>query len=298
MRLGLLLLLVGCARVVEAPATWRAEGCDAAAPEPDAAGVALRTQARWLLREDGLRLRMGARYPAHAGCTGAVVLVPPGLEPGLGMLDGEPAARLAEAGLRVYGFDPRGRGESEGEEDVNGALGQDDLAALLRYVSAEEDVDPRAVVLFSRSLGGALAAGALGRHADLAVRGWVDFESPGWLQEDLDHAVEFTRDQMYGFADASDDPEAWWAEREPAGFMGGVIVPYHRLQGVPDHALNWLGNAVAMVNEATAAPSVRYNDVEVGDVFTVEEAAGEAVQGGLDPKSDTVTDAILAAFAP
>lgn len=243
--------------------------------------------------DDGVPLRVYVRAPVGARCLPAAVLVPPGFEPGGTLVSDALADALVAEGVVVVSFDPRGRGESGGAEDANGALGQDDLAAVLRFAAWQEEVDPARVVLYSRSFGGALAAGALSRHAELAVVGWVDAESPGWLRSEVESIDPFARDTLLAQVDPT-DPDAWWAEREPAGLIGGVRVPYHRLQGLPDHALgNYVAHAVAMVDGATAAPERRFDGQPVEGPFD-EEAARALTSGRLDPGGAEVV-AVLSA---
>lgn len=291
------LWMAGCAGPAEPPASWPTEGCGARAPQPESVAQTTREDLRLLL-PDGVELAVAVRTPDGLDCAGAVVEAPPGFEAGADRIDEEQARTLARAGLLVLTFDPRGRGESGGEEDINGHTGQDDFAALMRWAASREDVDPTRVVVWSRSIGGALASGALGRHADLAPHAWVDYESPAWLEENLEHATEFTRERMWELANESEDPSAWMDERSPAATIGEVRTRYHRLQGVPDHALDYLAAAVTMLNGAENAEIVTLNGEEITWEITEPEVKERAVQGGLEPLSDTATDAVLAAFEP
>ena len=292
--LWLLLVSLGCSRAVVAPDAWPTTGCSAAEAAPDDRSP--RARDFDLVVDDGTSLAVATLWPRGGDCRGVVVLVPPGFEEGASKVRGPQALDLAGRGYVVASFDPRGRGDSEGEEDANGTRGQDDLAAVLRALAWDDDIDPDAVVLYSRSYGGALASGALSRHDDLGVRAWVDYESPGWMQEDLNHAAEHNREVFDELTADIDDLDAWWSEREPAAFIGDVPVPYHRMQGIPDHALDYLQHAVAMVNGAVSAPVVTYNGEVVTAALTGDEAAALAVGGGLDHESALVTDEILAAF--
>ncbi|RME23534.1 MAG: hypothetical protein D6798_13325, partial [Deltaproteobacteria bacterium] len=287
------LLVLGCAPVEPAPGAWSPPRCDASGLPDGGAEFSGRRGRTRVEMDDGVRLLALHRTPRGLDCTPAVVLVPPGLEGGQRLVDKGEADGLVARGVAVFSFDPRGRGASEGEEDVNGFRGQDDLAAILRWISARPDVDSSRIVVSSRSFGGALAAGALGRHADLAVAGWVDVESPGYLQEDLDYAAEETRERMFGLVDP-DDPEQWWAEREPAGLVGGVTVPYHRFQGLPDHALGPRTlHAAAMLENAVQASALYYNGAAVDrDEISAGFVRDHALDGALDPDDPIVVDAV------
>ncbi len=257
----MLLFLLGCAPVEHPPTTWPGDGC--AQEQTD------RRARRWhglLVMADGVALSVATREPA--GCSGAVVLIPGGLQPGLSLLDTA--------------------------QDANGPVGQDDLAALTRWVAARDRIDPDAVVIFSRSFGAALAAGALSRHDDLRPLAWLDYEGPGWLEDDLQYAEGAGPDALRAFAGEVDDTEAWWDAREPAGLIGGVTAPYWRLQGLPDHALGGrVEHTLACVNGATAAASVTYNGEPVSLPTTAEQLTEDAIAGGLEPEDGLVTGILL-----
>ena len=243
--------------------------------------------------DDGVALAVTMREP-RGGCSGAVVIIPGGLQSGLPLLETDQSDALVDAGLTVVAFDPRGRGDSEGAEDANGPTGQDDLAALTRWVAARERVDPDAVVLFSRSFGAAMAAGALSRHDDLAVLAWLDYEGPGWLEEDLAYAVGIGPDALRAYAEQVDDTAAWWDAREPAGLIGGVTVPYWRFQGLPDHALGGrIAHTFACIDSAAAVPEVTYNGRPLSLPTTTEKLTTGAVDGGLEPDDSLLTSALL-----
>jgi len=242
---------------------------------------------------DGTLLDLSLASGSSTGCIGAVVMVAPGLEAGKWMTESPLAEMLLDEGLLVVGWDQRGRGGSSGEEDVGGGKSQEDLAAVLRWTAALDYVVQSQIAVFSRSLGGVTTAGALGRFSDLAPIGWVDFESPGWLKQDLTHSAEHTRSRMNELATGDD----WWEERTPVLYMESVTVPYHRLQGVPDHALgDYVDHARAMLDHSTATSIRTYNgdnvELPIGDVNTREMA----VDGGINPESREVAEAILRLF--
>ena len=285
----------GCTRTDEPPEAWPERVCEADAPVVDASPSSTRDD-QWLIMADDVALAVAVRRPERTDCAAVLVEVPPGFEAGLEAVNGEQAKTLSRAGAVVVTFDPRGRGESEGEEDINGSLGQDDFAAVLRWAAGLAGVDSGALVVYSRFIGGALAAGALGRHDDLQPSAWVDYESPGWLEEDMDHTTEHTHDRMWALADATSDPSAWFLERSPAAFIGEVDVPYHRLQGIPDHALDSMEAAVAMLNGATASPLVTLNGEPVTSDLSATEIQEAAIGGGVDPSGDWATEQILDSF--
>lgn len=286
---------IACRGSDEAPEVWPARACTAPAP---AAGSVEETSREddTLVMDDGVSLAVAARRPKGVDCAGLVVEAPPGFEEGRSALDGEQAKTLAKAGLVVVAFDPRGRGDSEGEEDINGERGQDDFAAVARWAAGLDGVDASSVVIYSRSIGGALASGALSRHADLTPLAWVDFESPGWLEDDMDHTTEHTHDRMWALADETDDPDAWFLERSPASYIGDVVVPYHRLQGYPDHALNYMNAAAAMLGGATASPEVTLNGEPVTGPLSPDMIQEAAIAGGVEPLGEWAGEQVLEAF--
>ena len=285
----MVLLLLGCSPQLP-PTQWPAEGCAATLTAAGRVG-----EHTWQLQvDDGVELAVAALQPTGDDCRGAVVLVPGGLQTGLQLLDGEQAPMLAEAGLMVVAFDPRGRGESEGVEDANGMRAQDDLAALLRWVASLDEVDPDQVVLFSRSFGAAMASGALARHSDLSPLSWLDYEGPGWLEDDIAYATDTSAQNLQAMAAAAADPAAWWDAREPAGWVGRITTPYWRLQGVPDHAQgSRLAHAEAMLNGATAAPEVVLNRHPVALPVSEEQIEQWVIEGGLEPHAFYATETVL-----
>lgn len=238
-------LLGGCAAEHTAPDTWPSQGCTTSQSDPG-----YTRERSWTVTAAGTSLAVSARFAR--GCQPAVLLTPGGLQPGLSLLTSPLAEALADAGIAVYSWDPPGRGQSDGEDDANGAQGQDALAGVLRWIAAAESVDPGAVALYTRSFGAALGAGALARHPDLRPHRWIDYEGPGWLEEDLAAAQASPRDQFQALADASEDPDAWFDDRSPARWVNQTTTPYHRLQGLPDHALGpRVAHAAAMLAGGT-----------------------------------------------
>ncbi|MBD3307502.1 alpha/beta fold hydrolase [candidate division KSB3 bacterium] len=64
-------------------------------------------------------------------------------------------AALLEFGVDVFIFDYRGYGKSEGTPDEQGLYA--DALAAYEYLLSHDDVDPQRLVVFGRSLGGAVA---------------------------------------------------------------------------------------------------------------------------------------------
>ncbi len=70
---------------------------------------------------------------------------------------------LPPAGFNVLMVDYRGFGQSDGKPTLAGVV--DDAAAALAYLRTRSDVDPRRLVVFGQSLGGATALRLLARDA-------------------------------------------------------------------------------------------------------------------------------------
>ena len=165
---------------------------------------------------------------------------------------------------------------------------------MLRWTAARERVDPGAVVVFSRSFGAAMASGALARHGDLSPVGWLDYEGPGFMSEDIQYAQGQGADAILDLAEASGDPATWWAEREPAGFIDAVTTGYWRIQGRPDHALGArLDHTLACLSAATGVASRQLNDTPISLPVTEADIEDHVIGGGLEPDDPYVTEVLL-----
>ncbi len=83
------------------------------------------------------------------------------------------SAWLAGAGYNVFIFDYRGYGASAGRPDLDGAV--EDGKAALTHALKLPGADPRKIIVFGQSLGGAVAAAAIGesgfKPAALVIEG-------------------------------------------------------------------------------------------------------------------------------
>ena len=77
------------------------------------------------------------------------------------------SAWLAREGFNVFIFDYRGYGRSEGRVSEEGTYR--DGEAALKYLRNREEIDPRRIVFFGRSLGAAVAADLATREECLAL---------------------------------------------------------------------------------------------------------------------------------
>ncbi len=222
----------------------------------------------------GARLYVQVTHPQDwdGSALPALVLVPGGSGSGGSFLTPPSTAQqLADAGMVVIVFDPDGRGRSEGQEDDDGFIQQDGLAAVLRFAAALPEVDADRLGLVSFSYGITMASGALARHPDLPVLFLIDWEGPADRNDtggcDAAHTGHLQ-------AHACDD-EAFWSEREAAAFATQLALPYQRIQSEKDHVQPDLNHAILMVDNATAveyggrgiAPWTRLNDLPPNTVY-------------------------------
>lgn len=244
----LLLGLAGCLTTTALePDGWPEGGCSS--EHRPQRGAALATFERHrLVAEDGIELAAGVLRPVGEGCWPGVVYVPPGFEPGLPEWDDPASAVIVGAGAVIAFYDPRGRGDSGGEEDYGGPRHQDDLAGVIHWLASREDVDPTRVLVRTRSYGVVHAVGALSRHPALQPYGLLDIEGPGVLPDDLEKASEFARDTLYEAAEG----DQWWAERSPAPMLETFGGHYRRVQAAEDHQLgSYMGAARVMLEVAS-----------------------------------------------
>ncbi len=182
---------------------------------------------------------------------------------------------ILEFGFTLVVFDPDGRGNSEGEEDNNGYIHQDGLAAVIEYAAALPEVDSDQIGLVSYSYGITMAAGALARYLKLPVRFLIDWEGPanrndtgGCDEDNLGHLVGHPCDD-----------EDFWSQREASSFALKMQLPYLRLQSEQDHVQPDNGHALLMISNATAekygghgrSPWTRLNDLVPNTVYAQDD---------------------------
>ena len=201
--------------------------------------------------------------PVGAGPFPAVVMVPPGRKAGRAFPSAEAIGALTHRGIAVVRWDPDGRGASGGTEDAGGAVHQAGLRAVIAYAVAREDITDDQVGVISYSMGITIAAGALSGQ-DTGARFLIDWEGPidRWWTLNCTPAGE-PRSRWEQFAPCDD--EAYWAQREARHSMGGVTVPYLRIQSARDHmhASNH-DHAIELlaIAQAGGVPWTRLNDLD------------------------------------
>ena len=199
----------------------------------------------------------GQKFPA-------VVFVPGGLGAGAMTPDS-----LAEQGFVVVNFNAEGRvspnpldKRSEGLEDYNGKIHQDDLKAIVDYVRSLPNVPADNVGIYTSSYGITMGAGCVGRYPNLPVKYLVDNEGPSDSKvTSFDYWNDSTRTRRaydifkhYSTAkDSSAGNIAWWNEREAVRWIDKFKGRYLRIQTEIDHAQPpWFhGHTIDMINAAT-----------------------------------------------
>lgn len=234
-------------------------------PEPDT---------YWVTNpSSGARLYVQVLHPRSwsGGALPTLVLVPGGSSDSSSFTRTKPTAPLlAEAGFTVVVFDPDGRGLSGGEEDYDGTIHQDGLAAVVRAAATLPEVDTEQIGLVSFSFGVTMASGALARYPDLPARFLIDWEGPA-DRNDTGGCDAAGTGHLEDIADCGN--ESFWATHEAVTFIGQIGVPYQRLQSEKDHAQPDVTHALIMVNAAVqgGAPWVRLNDLPPDQTYDLAD---------------------------
>jgi hypothetical protein len=199
----------------------------------------------------------GQRFPA-------LIAIPGGTGAGAPLADNPSYRGFASTGFVVAVFNPEGRGtgipgnlRSDGTDECNGFVHQDDLKAVIEYVAARPNVDAANIGVETASFGIAIGAGAVGRYPTLPVAYLVDREGPHDNRVitfyDVGHEVA-----VCGHSSTVTDPSpanvAFWYEREAVRHIGGFRGMYLRMQAATDHAqgAGYFRHTIEMVNAATA----------------------------------------------
>ncbi len=203
-----------------------------------------------------------------AGPYPTLVLIPGGTGSSNDFLRKGMPSRLSAAGFVIVVFDPDGRRNSPGEEDFNGHIHQDGLAAVIEFAAGLPEVDATNLGLVSFSYGITMGSGTLARHPELPIIFLIDWEGPA---DRFDTTVECTNSTRIDFAPCDD--EAFWLEREALRFIPNVPVPYLRLQSEQDHVQADNSHAINMINGAIAGGNswVRLNDLAVNEMYNPDQ---------------------------
>lgn len=198
----------------------------------------------------------GVRFPALVPISG-------GTGPSAPLADNIGYRGLASNGFVVVCFNAEGRGSgapgnrlSQGAENCNGYVHQDDLKVIIEYTAGLTNVAVTNIGVETASFGIAIGAGCVGRYPNLPVSYLVDREGPH------DNRVITFYDAgrevaVCGHWSTVTDPSpanvAYWAEREAVRHIGGFRGRYLRMQAQTDHAQNpgYFRHALEMINAAT-----------------------------------------------
>jgi len=244
--------------------------------------------AYWLINPSSkARLFLRVLYPGswNGESLPTLVLVPGGV----GTIEPEKAQRLTANGFAVVFFDPDGRGNSEGKEDLGGHIHQDGLTAVIRAAGLLPGVDQGRIGLVSYSYGITMASGALARHPDLVIQFLIDWEGPA---DRYDTTLGCQPNPRIAWPDCNDD--AAWGEREALTFIAQINAPYQRLQSEKDHAQPDVSHAIDMVNAAVrgGVPWVRLNDLPPNQTYDPQNPPAM-----FPEKADATLDNLVANIA-
>ena len=195
----------------------------------------------------------------------------------------ELSTSLLEKGIMTVDFAPQGRGESEGEDNHHGYVHQDDLKAIVDFISGLSFVQKDNIGILSYSYGVVLAAGALARYPQMPVAFLIDWEGPACPGKDLQRGLandEAWAHEVIRFFNKGREPtpeempllllhggsifdEEYWEERDASRFAADIPCPYLRVQFDQDHAQGtYKYHMMNIVNAATTKSGrwTRVND--------------------------------------
>ena len=201
---------------------------------------------------------------------------------------------LLEKGIMTVDFAPQGRGASEGDDNHHGFVHQDDLKAIVDFVSGLSFVQKDNIGLLSYSYGVVLATGALARYPEMPVAFLIDWEGPSCPGKDLQRGLandeawvyetirffnngrELAPEELSHFLlhGGSIFDEAYWAERDASRFAADIPCPYLRVQFDQDHVQgSSKAHMIAIINAATmnSGQWTRCNDNPPNIIYSEEE---------------------------
>jgi hypothetical protein len=255
-------ILLGCLSA-------NAQASEAGMSAPASAAYTTQTIETWVAAPNGNGLYTRIVQPVPALYPGrrfpALITVPGGTGAGAPLADSPAYRELAGSGFVVIAFNAEGRGtglagnlQSEGTENCNGFVHQDDLKAIVEYAAGLPNVDAGNIGVETSSFGIAIGAGALGRYPSLPVAYLVDQEGPHDNRVitfyDAGHETAVCG-HLSTITDPSPENEAFWAEREAVRYVDSYPGRYLRMQAEIDHAQNpgYFRHAIEMINAATAS---------------------------------------------
>ena len=201
---------------------------------------------------------------------------------------------LLEKGIMTVDFAPQGRGESEGDDNHHGFVHQDDLKAIVDFLSRLSFVQKDNIGILSYSYGVVLATGALARYPDMPVAFLIDWEGPSCPGKDLQRGLE--NDEAWAYETirflsngrettpeelprfllhgGSIFDEEYWEERDASRFAADIPCPYLRVQFDQDHAQGpYKTHMIKIINAATMNNGhwTRCNDNSANIIYSDEE---------------------------
>jgi hypothetical protein len=248
-------------------AAWNALSAHAVSGATAASAYAIETVETWVTAPNGSQLYTRIVRPVPALYPGrrfpALIAVPGGTGAGAPLADSPGYRQLAGSGFVVVAFNAEGRGTglpgnriSQGTEDCNGFVHQDDLKAVAEYTAALPNVDAGNIGVQTSSFGIAIGAGALGRYPSLPVAYLIDSEGPHDNRVitfyDAGHETAVCG-HLSTVTDPSPENQAFWAEREAVRYIDSYPGRYLRMQAEIDHAQNpgYFRHAIEMIDAAT-----------------------------------------------
>lgn len=205
---------------------------------------------------------------------------------------------LLGKGVSLVDFAPQGRQGSQGVEDCNGHVHQDDLKAIIDHLVLLDSVDESRIAIASFSYGITTTFGALTRHPELPVLFVVDWEGPAcpgrdflrahrngeaWAKSILDANKDgvVTEREVASFrapwvCNVALNDEEYWRERDAARYAADVAVPYLRYQAAIDHVQGASKyHMMELVNAATngSSPWTRVNKNPPNTIYRNEALA-------------------------
>ncbi len=213
---------------------------------------------------------------------------------GIYAFDSEFTHDLIALGIVAVDFAVQGRGESEGQDDHYGRVHQNDLKAVVDFISQLSFVQRENIGLLSYSYGIVLATGALYRYPKMPIAFLIDWEGPSCPAKDILRAIEdhetwvtHTLTLLGGSGDMSAEEaskliisggmisdEAYWSERDASRFAEGIPCPYLRIQFDVDHVQGTSKNhMLAIINAATEKSGqwTRANDNPPNIIYSEDE---------------------------
>jgi hypothetical protein len=230
------------------------------------------------------------------------------------------ATTLRDMGIMTVDFAPQGRGDSEGEDNFHGTIHQDDLKAIVDYLSTLAVVQEDQIGILSYSFGVVLATGALARYSEMPVAFLIDWEGPAspgkdfrrglendeaWVQEAIQFMSGYREVELEDFRlhGGSIFDEAYWQERDAARYAEDLSVPYLRVQFAEDHVQGeYKDHMMSIVNAAVAKsgqwtrvndnpPNITYAKDDLSLYHFHEYEYGESA--GFTSSSKTIDEVLL-----